>query len=163
MPGVDVSVLQEWSWDQSLGLGRRASEGGGQHHDQHHHLVLGLFPPAFSPVEDSKQLIRFLRGCDARPVVFTPLITRFFNSVSDDEQPWGMLDQLHCFDLALNSNKLYKLELSMVEQIQEEFQSMFLEVWGFEPEYEEIMSNLQTSVENAEMAIEATGPPNASF
>ena len=122
---------------------------------------LAVSPPAFSPVEDARRLIRPLKNSNARPTVFTPLVTRFFGSVSDDEVPWDMLDQLHSFASALNSNELYELELSMVRQIQEEFRSVFGVTLGYEPEYERISRDLQKSIENAEGAIESSGPPNA--
>ena len=122
---------------------------------------LAVSPPAFSPIEDSRRLIQFLRSSDARPAIFAPLITRFFESVSDDEVPWDMLDQLHSFASALNSNELYELELSMVKQIQEEFQTVFGVTLGYEPEYERIMRDLQESIENAEGALGVAGHPSA--
>lgn len=116
---------------------------------------LAVFPPAFSPVEDARLLTRSLQRSNARPSIFTPLVTRFFESVSDDEVPWDMLDQLHSFASALNSNELYELELSMVKQILEEFQSVFGATLGYEPEYERIMKDLRESIKNADGAIRA--------
>jgi len=120
-----------------------------------------VFPPAFSPVEDARRLIRYLQNSNARPAIFTPLITRFFESVSDDEVPWDMLAQLHSFASALDSNGMYELELSMVRQIREEFQSVFGVTLAYEPEYGQIMGDLQESVKNAETAIAAAGPRSA--
>ena len=121
---------------------------------------LAVFPPAFSLAEDAKRLVRSLQTSHARPAIFTPLIGRFFGSVSDDEVPWDMLDQLHSFASALNSNELYELELSMVKHILKEFQSVFGVTLGYEPEYERIMRDLQESIENAEGAIRAAAPRN---
>ena len=121
---------------------------------------LAVFPPAFSPIEDARRLTRCLQSSGARPAIFTPLITRFFESVSDDEVPWDMLSQLHSFASALDSNGMYELELSMVKQIREEFQSVFGVTLGYEPEYKQIMGDLQESIRNAEVAILAAGPRN---
>ena len=150
------------------GLGTRLLARGGKPANEVDSMMinittwfLAVFPPAFSPIEDSKRLIRSLQTSDARPAIFTPLTTRFFESVSDDEVPWDMLDQLHSFASALNSNELYELELSMVKQIQEEFQSVFGVTLGYEPEYERIMKDLQESIKNAERAIGAASPSNA--
>ncbi|KAF9649438.1 hypothetical protein BDM02DRAFT_3113863 [Thelephora ganbajun] len=96
-----------------------------------------------------------------RPNVLAPLVTRFFGSVSDDEVPWDMLNQLHSFASALNSNELYQLELSMVKQILEEFQSVFEVTLTYKPEYGQIMGDLQESIKNAEAAITIIGPRNA--
>lgn len=122
---------------------------------------LAVFPPTFSPVEDARRLIRYLQTSNARPAIFTPLITRFFESVSDDEVPWDMLSQLHSFASALNSNELYELELSMVRQIREEFQSVFGVTFAYEPEYGQIVRDLQESIKKAEAIIAAAGPRNA--
>lgn len=122
---------------------------------------LAVFPPTFSPVEDARRLIRYLQSSNARPAIFTPLITRFFGSISDDEVPWDMLNQLHSFALTLSSNELYELELSMVREIREEFQNVFGVTLAYEPEYEQIMGDLQESIKNAEEAITTAGPQNA--
>ena len=150
------------------GLGARLLTRGGKPANEVDSLMinittwfLAVFPSAFSPVEDSRRIIRPLQNSDARPAIFTPLITRFFGSVSDDEVPWDMLDQLHSFASSLNSHGLHELELSMVRQIREEFQSVFGVTLGYEPEYERIMGDLQESIENAERAVGAAGPPNA--
>ena len=150
------------------GLGTRLLTGGGKPASEVDGMMiniatwfLAVFPPAFSPVEDARRLIRYLQSSDARPTVFTPLITRFFESVSDDEVPWDMLNQLHSFALALSSNKLYELELSMVRQIREEFKSVFGVTLAYEPEYGQIMGDLQDSIKNAEAAVIAAGPRNA--
>ena len=150
------------------GLGSRLVAGGGKPANEVDSTVinittwfLAVFPPAFSPIEDARRLIRYLQTSNARPAIFTPLVTRFFESVSDDEVPWDMLIQLHSFASALNSNELYELELSMVRQIREEFQSVFGVTLGYEPEYEQIMGDLQRSIENAEAGIAAAGPLNA--
>jgi len=121
---------------------------------------LAVFPPAFSPAEDAGRLIRYLQASNARPAIFTPLIARFFESVSDDEVPWDMLGQLHSFASALNSNDLYELELSMVKQIREEFQSVFGVTFAYEPEYGQIVQDLQESIKNAEAIIATAGPRN---
>ena len=121
---------------------------------------LAVFPPAFSPVEDARRLTRYLQSSDARPTVFAPLIARFFESVSDDEVPWDMLNQLHSFASTLNLNKLYELELSMVRQIRGEFQNVFGVTLAYEPEYGQIMGDLQDSIKNAEAAVAAAGPRN---
>ncbi|KAF9649435.1 hypothetical protein BDM02DRAFT_3268758 [Thelephora ganbajun] len=149
-------------------LGPRLLTGGGKPANETDSMMisitawfLAVFPPAFSPVEDARRLIRYLQSSNARPNVFTPLITRFFGSVSDDEVPWDMLNQLHSFASALNSNELYQLELSMVKQILEEFQSVFEVTLGYEPEYGQIMRDLQESINNAEAAITIIGPRNA--
>lgn len=149
------------------GLGSRLLAKGGKSANQVDSMMinvatwfLAVCPPAFSPVEDARRLIRSLQSSNARPTVFTPLITRFFGSVSDDDVPWDMLDQLHSFALALSSNELYELELSMVKQIREEFQGVFGVTLGYEPEYERIMGDLQESIKNAEAATRAAGPPH---
>jgi hypothetical protein len=150
------------------GLGTRLLTGGGKPANEVDSVMinittwfLAVFPPAFSPVEDARRLIRYLQSSDARPAIFTPLVTRFFESISDDEVPWDMLSQLHSFASALNSNELYELELSMVRQIQEEFQSVFGVTFGYEPEYEQVVRDLQESIKNAEAIIAAAGPRNA--
>lgn len=149
-------------------LGTRLLTGGGKSAGEADSTMinittwfLAVFPPAFSPVEDARRLVRYLQSSDARPVIFTPLVTRFFESVSDDEVPWDMLTQLHSFASALDSNGMYELELSMVRQIREEFQSVFGVTLGYEPEYKQIMGDLQESIQNAEAAIVAAGPRNA--
>lgn len=141
-------------------LGAKLLSGGGKPANEVDGIMvnittwfLAVFPPAFSPVEDARRVIQYLQSSDARPVIFTPLITRFFESVSDDEVPWDMLNQLHSFASALGSNELHGLELSMVRQIQEEFQSVFGITLAYEPEYEQIMRDLQQSIDNAEAAI----------
>ena len=146
-------------------LGARLSAGGGKPACEVDGMMVNIatwffavFPPAFSPVEDARRLIRYLQSSDSRPAIFTPLITRFFESVSDDEVPWDMLTQLHSFASALDSNRMYELELSMVRQIREEFQSVFGVTLAYEPEYGQIMGDLQESVENAEAAIAVVGP-----
>ena len=146
-------------------LGARLSTGGGKPACEVDSMMVNIatwffavFPPAFSPIEDARRLIRYLQSSDARPSIFTPLITRFFESVSDDEVPWEMLTQLHSFASALDSNGMYELELSMVRQIREEFQSVFGVTLAYEPEYGQIMGDLQESVKNAEAAIEVVGP-----
>ena len=149
-------------------LGTRLLTGGGKPGSDVDSMMvnittwfLAVFPPAFSPVEDARRLIRYLQSSNARPVIFTPLITRFFESISDDEVPWDMLHQLHSFASALNSNELYELELSIVRQIREEFQNVFGVTLAYEPEYGQIMRDLQESIENAEAAIAAASHRNA--
>jgi len=122
---------------------------------------LAVFPPAFSPVEDARRLVRYLQSSNARPTTFTPLITRFFGSVSDDEVPWEMLNQLHSFASALSSNELHELELSIVREIQAEFQSVFEATLGYEPEYGRIIQDLRESIKTAEVAITVAGHINA--
>ena len=145
-------------------LGARLLTGGGKPAFDVDSMMVNIatwffavFPPAFSPIEDARRLIRYLQSSDVRPAIFTPLITRFFESVSDDEVPWDMLTQLHSFASALDSNRMYGLELSMVRQIREEFQSVFGVTLAYEPEYEQIMGDLQESVKNAEAAIAVVG------
>lgn len=147
------------------GLGTRFLTGGGKPASEVDGMMinittwfLAVFPPAFSPVEDARRLIRYLQSSEARPVVFTPLVTRFFESVSDDEVPFDMLTQLHSFAVALNSNEMHGLELSMVRQIREEFQSVFGVTLALEPEYGQIMGDLQEAIDNAEIAVAAAGP-----
>ena len=142
------------------GLGSRLLTGGGKPASEVDNTMinittwfLAVFPPAFSPVEDARRLTRYLRNSNARPTAFTPLITRFFGSVSDDEVPWDMLNQLHSFASTLSSNELYELELSLVKQVQEEFQNVFGVTLGYEPEYEQIMRDLRKSIETAQAAI----------
>ena len=149
-------------------LGARLLTGGGKPASEVDSMMvnittwfLAVFPPAFSPIEDARRIIRYLQNSNARPLVFTPLVTRFFESVSDDEVPWDMLNQLHSFASALNSNDLHELELSMVRQIQEEFRSVFEVTLAYEPEYGQIMGDLQRSIKTAEAAIAAAGPRNA--
>ena len=148
-------------------LGTRLLTGGGKPACEVDSMMVNIatwffavFPPAFSPVEDARRLVHYLRSSDARPAIFTPLIARFFESVSDDEVPWDMLTQLHSFASALDSNGMYEFELSMVRQIRGEFQSVFGVTLGYEPEYGQIMGDLQESIENAEAAIAAAGPRN---
>jgi len=149
-------------------LGTRLLAGGGKPACEVDGMMVNIatwffavFPPAFSPVEDARRLIRYLQISDARPTIFTPLVTRFFESVSDDEVPWEMLTQLHSFASALDSNGMYELELSMVRQIREEFQSVFGVTLAYEPEYGQIMGDLQESIQNAEVAIAAAGSRKA--
>ena len=166
--GLCLRCLELISVYSESGLGTRLLTGGGKPANEVDSMMinittwfLAVFPPAFSPVEDARQLIRYLQSSNARPAIFTPLITRFFESVSDDEVPWDMLSQLHSFASALNSNALCELELSMVRQIQEEFQSVFGVTLAYEPEYGEIMRDLQESIKNAEAVIATAGPRNS--
>ena len=149
-------------------LGTKLLTGGGKPANEVDSMMinittwfLAVFPPAFSPVEDARRLIRYLQSSNARSAIFTPLITRFFESVSDDEVPWDMLGQLHSFASALNSNELYELELSMVGQIHEEFQSVFGVTFAYEPEYGQIVGDLQESIKNVQAIIATGGPRNA--
>lgn len=73
-----------------------------------------------------------------------------------------MLAELRSFASDLTSNGMYELGLSMVKHIREEFQSVFGVTFAYEPEYEQIMGDLQNSIKDVEAAIAAAGPRPSS-
>lgn len=113
---------------------------------------IAALPPSFSN-RDLKQVTTILLGTSPSKSAYSTLISRIFSFSTEDDVPIESLNQIRSFSRTLRLHGLFTLEVLFINQTRSYFDTTFSETLGHEPEFEEIMGELEKDTREAEAII----------